>query len=250
MAQTIKQKCDAIGISLPTYYLRLKNGMTPEEALSTPNKRRTSKLKPMPKPAPAPISEPEDQEPRAPLMIKCGGHTSCVFESDFQNRQREFNKNRTRRSAKTASTEPLECQKKPQTSSYVEELGSRYRITPNKTPLPALAASPVEDKETEEVDNFEHANLKPLRYGPKRYGVAKEPRPDPWNAADETKFNNACGGYTAVILNHTKDGEFKYQIYSTKSKNKLYTDDVVRFINAIIKICDPEGKTPFRVIAR
>ena len=132
MAQTIKQKCDAIGISLPTYYLRLKNGMTPEEALSTPNKRRASKLKPT----------------------------------------------------------------------------------------------------------------------PKRYGVAKEPWPDPWNAADETKFNNACGGYTAVILNHTKDGEFKYQIYSTKSKNKLYTDDVVRFINAIIKICDPEGKTPFRVIAR
>lgn len=250
MAQTIKQKCDAIGISLPTYYLRLKNGMTPEEALSTPNKRRASKLKPMPKPAPAPISEPEDQEPRAPLMIKCGGHTPCVFESDFQNRQREFNKNRTRRSAKTASTEPLECQKKLQPRSYVEELGSRYRITPNKTPLPALAASPVEDKETGEIDNFEHVNLKPLRYGPKRYGVAKEPWPDPWNAADETKFNNACGGYTAVILNHTKDGEFKYQIYSTKSKNKLYTDDVVRFINAIIKICDPEGKTPFRVIAR
>lgn len=250
MAQTIKQKCDAIGISLPTYYLRLKNGMTPEEALSTPNKRRTSKLKPTPKPVPAPMPKTEDQEPRAPLMIKCGGHTSCVFESDFQNRRRKFNQNRTKQSAKAAAAEPLECQKKPQTSSYVEELGSRYRITPNKTPMPALAASPVEDKETEEVDNFEHVNLKPLRYGPKRYGVAKEPWTDPWNAADETKFNNACGGYTAVILNHTKDGEFKYQIYSTKSKNKLYTDDVVRFINAIIKICDPEGKTPFRVIAR
>ena len=69
MAQTIKQKCDAIGISLPTYYLRLKNGMTPEEALSTPNKRRTSKLKPTPKPVPAPMPETEDQEPRAPLMM-------------------------------------------------------------------------------------------------------------------------------------------------------------------------------------
>mgnify|MGYP000019933249 CR=1 FL=1 len=250
MAQTIKQKCDDIGISLPTYYLRLKNGMTPEEALSTPNKRRASKLKPTPKPAPAPMPEPEDQEPRAPLMIQYGKIKSCVFESDFQNRQREFNKNRTRRSAKTAGAEPLEHQEKLQPRSYVEELGSRYRITPNKTPLPALAASPVEDKETEEVDNFEHTNLKPLCYGPKRYGVAKEPWPDPWNAADETKFNNACGGYMAVILNHTKDGEFKYQIYSTKSKNKLYTDDVVRFINTIIKICDPEGKTPFRVIAR
>ena len=244
MAQTIKQKCDAIGISLPTYYLRLKNGMTPEEALSTPNKRRASKLKPAPKPAPAPMPEPEDQEPRAPLMAGA----SCVFESDHQNRRRGFNQSRTR--CQTADAAPLECPVKAKPRSYVEELGSRYRITPNKTPLPALAASPVEDKETEEVDNFEHANLKPLRYGPKRYGVAKEPWPDPWNAADETKFNNACGGYTAVILNHAKDGEFKYQIYSTKSKNKLYTDDVVRFINTIIKICDPEGKTPFRVIAR
>lgn len=210
MTQTIKQRCDAIGISLPTYYLRLKNGLAPEEALSTPNKRRTSKLKPTPKPVPAPMPETEDQEPRAPLMVG----VSCVFESDYQSLRRKFNQNRTKQSAKAAG------------------------------------ASPVEDKETEEVDNFEHANLKPLRYGPKRYGVAKEPRPDQWNAADEAKFNNACGGYTAVILNHTKDSEFKYQIYSTKSKNKLYTDDVVRFINAIIKICDPEGKTPFRVIAR
>ena len=246
MAQTIKQKCDAIGISLPTYYLRLKNGMTPEEALSTPNKRRTSKLKPTPKPVPAPMPETEDQEPRAPLMVGA----SCVFESDYQSLRRKFNQNRTKQSAKAAGATPLECQEKLQHRNYVEELGSRYRITPNKTPLPALAASSVEDKETEEVDNFEHVNLKPLRYGPKRYGVAKEPWPDPWNAADETKFNNACGGYTAVILNHAKDGEFKYQIYSTKSRNKLYTDDVVRFINAIIKICDPEGKTPFRVIAR
>ena len=230
MAQTIKQKCDAIGISLPTYYLRLKNGMTPEEALSTPNKRRTSKLKPTPKPVPAPMPETEDQEPRAPLMVGA----SCIFEV----------------TAKAAGATPLERQEKLQSHSYVEELGSRYRITPNKTPLPALAASPVEAEETEEVDNYEHVSLKPLRYGPKRYGAEKNPRPDPWNAADEAKFNNACGGYTAVILNHAKDGEFKYQIYSTKSKNKLYTDDVVRFINTIIKICDPEGKTPFRVIAR
>lgn len=94
MAQTIKQKCDAIGISLPTYYLRLKNGMTPEEALSTPNKRRASKLKPTPKPAPAPISEPEDQEPRAPLMVgwqfteNCFEITSDFFHSCGQTKPR------------------------------------------------------------------------------------------------------------------------------------------------------------------
>lgn len=242
MAKTIKQKCEEIGISMPTYYLRIKNGMTPEEALSTPNKRRTSKLKLAPKSTLAPIPEPEDQEPRAPLMAKCGGGTSCVFESDFQNRQREFNKNRTRRFAKTTGTVPLERSETPKPRSYVEELGGRYHITPKKkTKIPALAASPVEDEETEKVDNYEHVNCKPLRYGP---------NPNPWDAADEAKFNNACGGYTAVILNHIKDGEFKYQIYSTNTKKKLYTNDLVRFINQIIKICDPEGKTPFRVIER
>ena len=80
------------------------------------------------------------------------------------------------------------------------------------------------------------------------YGPAKVQ--NPLTDAEKVRFNNACGGYTAVILNHIKDGEFKYQIYSTKSGNKLYTNDVVRFINGIIKICDPEGKTPFRVIER
>ena len=178
MAQTIKQKCDAIGISLPTYYLRLKNGMTPEEALSTPNKRRASKLKPTPKPAPVPMPEPEDQEPRAPLMVGA----SCVFENDHQSRRRKFNQNHAR--CQTADAAPLECPGKVKPRSYAEELGSRYRITPNKTPLPALAASPVEGKET---DNFEHVSLKPLRYGPKRYGAEKNPRPGQRAAADPNR---------------------------------------------------------------
>lgn len=240
MAKTIKQKCEEIGISLPTYYLRIKNGMTPEEALSIPNRKSGTGRKTASKPQPVP--EPKDQEPRAPLMAKCGGGTSCVFESDFQNRQHEFNKNRTRRFAKTASASAPERPEKTKHSNYIEELGDRYRITPKKkAKAPAPVASPVENEETEKIDNYEYVNRKPLRYGPS---------PNPWNAADEAKFNNACGGYTAVILNHIKDGEFKYQIYSTNTKKKLYTNDLVRFINQIIKICDPEGKTPFRVIER
>lgn len=63
-------------------------------------------------------------------------------------------------------------------------------------------------------------------------------------------FDRVCGGYTATILNHTKDGEFKYQILSSDCKMRNYTNDVVKFINNIIKLCDPEGKTPFRVIER
>lgn len=63
-------------------------------------------------------------------------------------------------------------------------------------------------------------------------------------------FDRVCGGYTATILNHTKDGEFKYQISSSDCKMRNYTNDVVKFINNIIKLCDPEGKTPFRVIER
>lgn len=238
MAKSIKEKCSEIGISLPTYYLRLKKGMTSEEALSTPNKRRQPKTEP----APLPISEPEDQEPRAPVMFRFCGTPSCVFENDFQNRQREFNKNRTKRLAKTASAAPLE--------RHIAESGDHNRQTPNKEPkAPAPVASPVYDRETEKVDNFEYVNRKPLYYGPIRNGVQRKD-PEASKSDVDGKFNHSCGGYTAVVLNHAKEGEFKYQIYSTNSGNKMYTNDVVRFINGIIKICDPEGKTPFRVIER
>lgn len=67
---------------------------------------------------------------------------------------------------------------------------------------------------------------------------------------DISRFNKVCGGYTAVILNHAKEGEFKYQIVATDGKTRQYTNNVIKFINSIIKICDPEGKTPFRVIER
>ena len=233
MAKSIKEKCSEIGISLPTYYLRLKKGMTSEEALSTPNKRRQPKTEP----APLPISEPEDQEPRAPVTIKDNGHFSYVFEDDFQKAEKKKRQKRVD-----------DAKDKPR--SYVEELGGRYHITPKKkTKIPALAASPDEDRESYKVNNYEYVHRAPLCYGPIRNGVQNK-QPMPWNTADEDKFNRACGGYTAVVLNHTKDGEFKYQIYSTNTKKKLYTNDVVRFINQIIKICDPEGKTPFRVIER
>ena len=240
MTQTIKQKCEAIGISLPTYYLRIKNGMTPEEALSTPNKRHSPKSTKIPQQAP----EPEDQEPRAPMIVKCGGGTSCVFKEDFQKRFRKL------RMSKPTTTAPLERPEKSKPRSYVAELGDRYRTTQKKkVKVPAPSASPIYHDETEKVDNYEYVNRKPLYYGPIHNGVQAK-TPMPWNEKDEAKFNQACGGYTAAILNHTKEGEFKYQIYSTNTKKKLYTNDIVRFINQIIKICDPEGKTPFRVIER
>lgn len=230
---TIAEKCRASGIAYQTYYLRVKNVMTPEEALSTPLRRRSNRAASTPVPAP----EPEDQEPRAPVTIKDNGHFSYVFEDDFQKAEKKKRQKRVD-----------DAKAKPR--SYVEELGGRYHITPKKkTKIPALAASPDEDRESYKVNNYEYVHRAPLCYGPIRNGVqSKEPMP--WNTADEDKFNRACGGYTAVVLNHTKDSEFKYQIYSTNTKKKLYTNDVVRFINQIIKICDPEGKTPFRVIER
>lgn len=230
---TIAEKCKAAGIAYQTYYLRVKNGMTPEEALSTPLKRHPKGMMSAPVPAP----EPEDQEPRAPVTIKNGGKFSYVFEDDFQKAEKKKRQKRVD-----------DAKAKPR--SYVEELGGRYHITPKKkTKIPALAASPDEDRESYKVDNYEYVHRASLCYGPIRSGIqSKEPMP--WNDADDDKFNRACGGYTAVVLNHTKDSEFKYQIYSTNTKKKLYTNDVVRFINQIIKICDPEGKTPFRVIER
>lgn len=233
---TIAEKCKAAGIAYQTYYLRVKNGMTPEEALTTPLRRRPKIT------ASFPVSEPEDQEPRAPMAY--GKY--YVFEQDFQKNQQEIRKKRSDEEYEKYTSLPP--RQKPR--NYAEGLGDRYRITPNKkAKAPVLVASPDKDRESRKVDNYEYVHRAPLYYGPIRNGVqSKESMP--WNAADEDKFNRACGGYTAVILNHVKDGEFKYQIYSTNTKKKLYTNDLVHFINQIIKICDPEGKTPFRVIER
>ena len=75
---TIKEKCQAAGIALPTYYFRIKQGMTPEQALSTPNKRRREDN-------PAPEAAPEPQPTPAPApVVKYGSQKSYVFESDWQ----------------------------------------------------------------------------------------------------------------------------------------------------------------------
>ncbi len=235
---TIAEKCRAAGIAYQTYYLRVKNGMTPEEALSTPLRRRSNRAASTPVPAP----EPEDQEPRAPMTY--GKY--YVFEQDFQKNQQEKRKNRSDDEQEKYTALPP----KQEPRGHAEELGDRYRTTPNKkAKAPARLPAPDEDRESYKVDNYEYVHRASLCYGPIRSGIQSK-EPIPWNDDDEDKFNRACGGYTAVVLNHTKDSEFKYQIYSTNTKKKLYTNDVVRFINQIIKICDPEGKTPFRVIER
>ena len=90
MVQTIKQKCAAIGISLPTYYLRIKNGMTPEQALSTPNKRRLLASGISIKNISEPIVDKEDQEPRAPVMIHYGSDKAYVFEEEYQNQRKKI----------------------------------------------------------------------------------------------------------------------------------------------------------------
>lgn len=208
MVQTIKQKCAAIGISLPTYYLRIKNGMTPEQALSTPNKRRLLASGISIKNISEPIVDKEDQEPRAPVMIHYGSDKAYVFEEEYQDQR-----------------------KKIRLKNYKEKAQSLHNGLNVKT---------------KEAGSLPRSQTTMPCYGP----IRVLPQKQTWSLEDEAKFNNACGGYTAVILNHIKEGEFKYQIYSTKSKNKLYTNDLVKFINSIIKICDPEGKTQFRVLAK
>lgn len=80
---TIKEKCQAAGIALPTYYFRIKQGMTPEQALSTPNKRRREDN-------PAPEAAPEPQPTPAPApVVKYGSQKSYVFESDWQQNHRK-----------------------------------------------------------------------------------------------------------------------------------------------------------------
>lgn len=48
-------------------------------------------------------------------------------------------------------------------------------------------------------------------------------------------MSDVCGGYKIVILNYTKPGEFKYQIYGTEGL-KFATNDRLRFLEKIKEI--------------
>lgn len=46
---------------------------------------------------------------------------------------------------------------------------------------------------------------------------------------------NVCGGYKIVVLNYTKPGEFKYQIYGTEGL-KFVTNDRDDFLGKMKEI--------------
>lgn len=64
------------------------------------------------------------------------------------------------------------------------------------------------------------------------------------------KFEQACGGYRAYILNSPKRGEFKYQLLPSAAGNKLLTNNLKSFIEAVIKTCDPQGRLDIKIIER
>ena len=204
---TIKEKCQAVGISLPTYYFRIKQGMTPEQALSVPNKRPNRKdyrkdyasaPAPEPKAAPAPAAI-------QPPVLKYKHRNQYVFESDFQKNHRNA------KSLKPALQIP-ETKKTP----YYGTKSSGGNI-PNNTVVrtPAPAALP-------------------------------EPSENYVKVSSDAEFNRVLGGYTAIILNTPGRDEYKYQI--TGNGVRLYTSSAVKFVNTIIRICDPQGKIGFKVV--
>ncbi|MBQ8465735.1 MAG: hypothetical protein IJ545_06990 [Alphaproteobacteria bacterium] len=200
---TIKEKCQAAGIALPTYYFRIKQGMTPEEALSIPNKRPGRRDYR----AGAKKTTPEIQEKIKPApTIKYGSQTSYIFESDWQKNHRK---------AKSIKPAPAQIPA-PKAKPYygVKSSGGN---TPNNT----LVRTPAPAAQPETSENYV-------------------------NVSSDAEFNRVLGGYTAVILNTPKRGEYKYQIHGNGVR--LYTSSAVKFVNQIIRICDPQGKIGFRVV--
>lgn len=192
---TIKEKCQAAGIALPTYYFRIKQGMTPEQALSTPNKRRREDN---PAPEAAPEAAPEPQPTPAPdPVVKYGSQKSYVFESDWQQNHHK----------------PREIVN-PEIEKSAEILQKLKNVT-KKVANPEMQ--------------------------PPRKDLATTSQAD-----DDAAFNRVNGGYTALILNYPKRGEYKYQIHGNGVR--LYTSSTVKFVNTIIQICDPQGAIGFKVV--
>lgn len=198
---TIKEKCQAVGIALPTYYFRIKQGMTPEQALSVPNKRPNRKdYRKDYASAPA----PEPVKTLAPT-VKYGSHIIYVFEKDWQEHHRK-------------NTVTL------QSEENVAKKVANPQLQPPRKNLATtsqLPKQPAPEPQTNESLNFKDVSL-------------------------DAEFNRVMGGYTAVILNTPGRDEYKYQI--TGNGVRLYTSSTVKFVNTIIRICDPQGKIGFKVI--
>lgn len=47
------------------------------------------------------------------------------------------------------------------------------------------------------------------------------------------RIEDACGGYKITILNHTKSGEFKYNIYSTRTGKLFKTNNIQEFVSKL-----------------
>ena len=205
MPKTIKQRCDEIGIALPTYYLRLRQGMTKEEALSTPPRSGRGRTR-QPKPT-------EPVEPGKGAVIFERQSRDVIFETDFQERRKQA----AAKARRTIEAKKEAAKGNPQLAELMtaKDILKNYRnaTAPRKVPY----------------------------YGPA--ACADKP-------FDERSFDKACGGYVATICNHVKEGEFKYQIVSTYGGTKIYTNDLIRFINEIVKICDPTGRTNLKVMEK
>lgn len=45
-----------------------------------------------------------------------------------------------------------------------------------------------------------------------------------------------CGGYEITIQNHIKQGEFKYNVYTTQTGELFQTNDIQQFISKLENI--------------
>ena len=164
--QTIKELCRQAGITPICYYKRLEKGMTKEQALTTPNKRKSS-IKSYLKP------KEEKKESFVPAMITYGNTKSCVFEEDHINLMHQRRKKRAQ----------------------------------NTPPFNGIV---FEDE------------VKIIR-----------PKIQVYSNAD---FNKALGGYRISILNHIKDGEFRFQIIKIGEQTPFYTNSFQQFSQEINRI--------------
>ena len=164
--QTIKELCRQAGITPICYYKRIEKGMTKEEALTTPNKRKSS-IKSYLKP------KEEKKESFVPAMIQYGKIKSCVFEEDHINLMYQYRKKRAQNTY-TFNGKVFEDE--------VKRISPKIKIYSN---------------------------------------------------AD---FNYALGGYRISILNHIKEGEYRFQIIKLGEQTPFYTNNFQQFSQEINRI--------------
>lgn len=245
--QTLAERCAAVGISVATYYLRIQKGMTQDEALSTPplwGMGGRKKLKLSPQQV-----EDSDLNSAPSFKMNGGRRTEYVFEADFQKNKAVMMRKKREKRQKSPACNQNDNDGLPQDDGVglEEKRPERSECCGEQNENASRRClADIRPASTSQRGNASVGLGSFVDEMRARYGSQAVGYKQKVVKTDDW----ACGGWRAVILKEPKKKEYKYQLISLNNSGHTYTNDVRQFIEAVARACDPQGKLKIQIIER